>query len=405
MRFITSVSHALVGVKNYVTDPASRRNQITPLKALGAVGVLLVIIHLANSWMRRQRQEAEVRWDLEWNADPTSALTLEPRRETSVSFMGLWNKLLNRSDIKGTVSLGDPRFGGPLGKDTFYAFRKRITREDGSPWEIPEDDLVICLEGTFARGEADLKKNAMGLPSSSVYLPSCLLSQVNEKGVILFRFDGKLVELMVQPPTGSSFEIALAKIKACIRRLDGGAAWVVDTPESYWKAERLGPMGRAVAKFQRMYPDVKSSHQIKALDALVNQEVCSLNYSKINIICIDEQRVVLWLPGIDPEDYYLCDFKCDDHYAVWVVVPHQLEKNQWPSDGETMTLYRGKDLVAEFTQDTYNPLEHRRTDYVWGKFIMLELPHPLSEFKVIRNEQGCLIMEKIMVEEKLSDSV
>ncbi len=404
MNFITPVSHALVSVKNQLTESASR-NQITPLRALGAVGVLLVIIHLANSWMRRQRQKAEARWDLEWNAVPNPGLTLEPRVETRFSLTGLVNKVLNRSDIMGTVSLGDPRFGGPLGKDTVYAFRKRITREDGSPWEIPEDDLVICLEGTFARGEAGLKKDAMGLPSSSVYLPSCLLSQVNENGVILFRFDGKLVELMVQPPAGSSLEIALAKIKACIRRLDIGAAWVDDVLESYCKAESSGPLNRAVAKFQRMYPDMKSSQQIKALNDLAIQEVGSLNYSEINIRYIDQERVVLWLPGINPEDYYLCDFKCDDHYAVWVVVPHQLEKNQWPSDAETMTFYRGQDLVAEFTQDTYNPLEHRRTDYCWGKFIMLELPHPLSEYKVGRNDQGILVMQKIMVEEKLSDSV
>jgi len=206
MSFITSVSHALVGVKNQLTASALRRNQITPLRALGAVGILLVTIHLANSWMRRQREKAEARWDIQWNADLTSALTLEPRREARFSLMGLWNKFLNRSDVKGTVSLGDPRVGGPLGKDTVYESRKRITREDGSLWEIPEDDLVICLEGTFARGEADLNKDAMGLPSSSVYLPSCLLSEVNEKGEILFRFDGKLVELMVQPPMGSSLD-------------------------------------------------------------------------------------------------------------------------------------------------------------------------------------------------------
>lgn len=150
-----------------------------------------------------------------------------------------------------------------------------------------------------------------------------------------------------------------------------------------------------------MYPDVKSNPQIKALNDSALLEVDSLNYSEIRFLESSENKILLWLPGISPEDYYLCDFKCDDHYAVWVVVPHQLEKNQWPSDAKTMTLYRGKE-VDEFTQDTYNPCNHRRADYVWGKFFMLELPHPLSEYKVGRNDQGILVMEKIMVEQNLT---
>ena len=96
--------------------------------------------------------------------------------------LGGFRDYFNNS-VKGTVYINSTR-SGPIRKDQFFDFSRRLQTVDRKPILVKEDDIYLELAGKI---EGDFRvRSKNGLPLQYTYLPSSLFEGVKEGDTIKF---------------------------------------------------------------------------------------------------------------------------------------------------------------------------------------------------------------------------
>lgn len=355
MNLITSyMSNVNLGFKNQITHKVATcmRNHITPLRLLGAAGILIVIATLARTWMTSKQREADRAW--------------------------------NQTAVKGTVYIQDTT-GGLLGTDKFFGYRNRISKKDGSPLKIPQNDVLIHLDGQFIKGEEELRKKDGQVIGSAIYLPSCLFNNIDNGGKVSFRLDNRLVKLRVDQALHKgdaahlTFQGTLKTTKQKIYESKRPAAHIEDHPEEYTRALNLGPLNVALQLVSSQHSD-QSGIPPKLME-LAQDEANGGAYRLLSRAGPSGDQIEVYV-GRSVEDADILSFAFLDQF--WVVIPHKLEHNEWPSGVSSMTLSdeRGSRNVLK---ERFSPSKDRLPGYVWGKCLMLTVD-PLDKWQVERSQ-------------------
>lgn len=355
MNPITSyIPNINLGFKNQISHQVSTcmRNHITPLRLLGAAGVLLVIATLARTWMASKQREADRAW--------------------------------GQTAIKGTVYIQDTT-GGPLGTDKFFGYRNRISKADGSPLEIPRNDLLICFDGQFTKGKEDLLKKDGKVIRSSILLPSCLFNNIDNGGKVRFRLDNRLAKLRVDQTLRKgksaqpSFQDTLKMTKQKIYESKRPAAYIEDRREEYTNALKLGPLNVGLQRVSSQHSD-QSGIPPKLME-LAQDQAKGGAYRILSKVGPSGDQIEVYV-GCSLEDADILSFAFLNEF--WVVIPHKLEHNQWPSGVSSMNLSDEQGLRNVLRED-FSPSKDHLPGYVWGKCLMLTV-NPLDNWQVKRSQ-------------------
>ncbi len=236
---------------------------------------------------------------------------------------------------------------GPIANDRQFKFGQRIKNIEGSPLQITAEDFYVELGFS---GKKFSFLDAQGIPTSWLYLPSCLFKDKKEGDVVSFIYDNKKIELILNQncqKQGVSFDEALQQTRLSNKSHRNQCLWLADTDNfTFFHRELLG-------------------HQLTHW-TLGNAEQCVVETKDLEFYKQDSDNfcTYCWLQGHHEkngqENIFTFDVLSEDllgrergitshvedadiHFMrfqgvnglddLWILIPHKnRENNQWPSD-------------------------------------------------------------------------
>lgn len=345
-------------------------NVIGALVGAGGGGLLLTggVIAITAYCLRESRTSPN---------QPVSHETIKPITEEPII-----TPVVEKEDegpvLKGRVYIHTLQ-SGPIRNDQKFGYNSRIKDEKGNAIEFSPEDIYVEIEGSFSKGDpAILRKDAEGISTSQIYLPSSLFKEASEGSVIHFYFDDQLIELTCcqsEHRSNQRIEEILEYLQNRMRFERSQGLWNCDIPDDQFKDEYYGEIisckqidgqSRPWTDFTILKADEDQYGPYKHL--LIQVEYLTPQNERIWILNAHKDR-------IQPSEIVLAETRgFNGQHQLWIVTPHKPELNQFPENANHVEGRSSDGCYFEFTRQLFNPKNGDRLPiYHHGTYCHLNL--------------------------------